>query len=83
MQIKNPDGTLNYSIKVKNNANIAAIGNYGLELSYAEEGYDQITTNVNMNVTEDQYFIELKNEYPRATDTELSFTKDFINLLIA
>ena len=79
----NPDGTLGYTIKIKNNANVAAIGRYGLEVLYHEEGYSEVTTYVNMEVTEDQYFIKLENEYPRATDTELSFAKDLTTMFIS
>lgn len=79
----NPDGTLGYTIKIKNNANVAAIGNYGLEVLYHEEGYNEVTTRVDMEVTEDQYFIKLENEYPRATETELSFAKDLTTMFIS
>ena len=78
----NPDGTIKYHVQFKNIANATFIGTYGVELTYQEPGFSEITTIIPLEVGEDEYYINLENEYPRATADELSFSKDLTTMFI-
>ena len=76
------DGTIEYHVRFSNVANVNHIGDYGYEFIYHEEGYSESKTVVNFKITEDQYYIDMKNEYPKANEYEMSFTKDLETMFI-
>ena len=73
--------TVEYVIELTNVASEAdnefsQIGDYYIEFDYQETGFDLFKTIVDFQVTPDQYYLEYNNEYPRATEDEMSFAKD-------
>jgi hypothetical protein len=78
----NPDGTIEYHVSFSNVANVNHIGDYGYEFIYQEEGYSESKTVVNFKITEDQYYIDMSNEYPKANEYEMSFAKDLETMFI-
>lgn len=75
--------TLLYQFNLTNVGNVTAIGNYVLTFTYQEGSEDPAVSTKDFYVDEDDYFFELKNEYPRATETEMTLSMDintkFIN----